>query len=166
MMVGRWYIGDLMGIEAIVLKQYRDKVNQAVKRFGGYSMPLSEGWLKTARKALGMSGAQLAQRLGVTKGRVSQAETSELSGGVTLRTMQSMAQAMSCRFVYAIIPEKDIESVIKDQAIIKAKARVKAASTHMALEAQSLDRQALDSEIERITSEIMSKIPADFWSEK
>lgn len=154
-----------MGIEAIVLKQYRDKVNQAVIRFDGYSMPRSEGWLKTVRKALGMSGAQLAKRLGVTKGRVSQAESGELSGGVTLRSMQSMAEAMDCRFVYAIVPRKDIESMINDQAVIKAKARVKAASTHMALEAQSLDKHALDSEIERIASEIMSKMPSDFWSE-
>jgi len=154
-----------MGIKAIVLKQYRDRVNQAVKRFGGYSIILSEGWLKTVRKALGMSGVQLAKRLGVTKGRISQAESGELSGSVTLRTMQSMAEAMNCHFVYAIVPEKDIESVIKDQAIIKAKARVKAASTHMALEAQSLDKHTLDSEIERIAAEIMSKIPPDFWTE-
>ena len=155
-----------MGIEAIVLKQYRDKVNQAVKRFDGYSMPVSEGWLKTVRKALGMSGSQLAKRLGVTKGRISQVESGELSGSVTLRTMQTMGEAMGCRFVYAIVPEKDIESIIKDQAVKKAKARVKVASTHMALEAQSLDAQTLDFEIERIASEIMSKIPSDFWSEK
>ncbi|PCJ33074.1 MAG: transcriptional regulator [Gammaproteobacteria bacterium] len=155
-----------MGIETVVLNQYRDKVNQAVTRFGDYSVPLSEGWIKTVRKALGMSGSQLAKRLEVTKGRVSQAESGELSGGVTLRTMESMAAAMSCRFVYAIIPEKNIENVIKHQAIMKAKARVKAASTHMALEAQSLDKHTLDFEIERIASEIMSKIPSDFWTEK
>lgn len=155
-----------MGIETVVLKQYRDKVNRAVKQFGGYSIPLSEGWLKTVRKALGMSGTQLAKRLGVTKGRISQAEAGELSGSVTLRTMRTMAQALGCRFVYAVVPERDIESLIRDQAIVKAKARVKAVSTHMALEAQSLDRQSLDAEIERIATEIMNKMPADFWSEK
>ncbi len=154
-----------MSFEAIVLKQYRDKVNQAVKQFGGYSMPVSEGWLRTVRKALGMSGAQLAKRLGVTKGRVSQAESGEVSGSVTLRTMQTMAEAMNCRFVYAVVPEKDIDSLIREQAIKQAKARVKAASTHMALEAQSLDKETLNSEIERIASEIMSKMPSDFWSE-
>ncbi|MEJ2681904.1 MAG: mobile mystery protein A [Gammaproteobacteria bacterium] len=154
-----------MSFEAIVLKQYRDKVNQAVKQFGGYSMPVSEGWLKTVRKALGMSGAQLAKRLGVTKGRVSQAESGEVSGSVTLRTMQTMAEAMNCRFVYAVVPEKDIDSLIREQAIKQAKARVKAASTHMALEAQSLDKDTLNSEIERIASEIMGKMPSDFWSE-
>ncbi|MGK0499487.1 MAG: putative DNA-binding mobile mystery protein A [Oceanicoccus sp.] len=155
-----------MSIDKIVTKQYRDKVNEAVIRFGGFSMIPPEGWLRTVRVALGMSGPQLAKRLGVTKARISKVEQDEPSGSVTLRTMQAMAEALDSRFVYAIVPKKDIESVIKDQAIIKAKERVKAASTHMALEAQSLDRQTLDSEIERIASEIMSKIPSDFWSEK
>ncbi|MFT4672724.1 MAG: transcriptional regulator with XRE-family HTH domain [Pseudohongiellaceae bacterium] len=35
-----------------------------------------------------MSDAQLADRLGVTKGRVSQAESAELSGSATLKSMQ------------------------------------------------------------------------------
>lgn len=154
-----------MGIEAIVLKQYRDKVNQAFKQFGGCSTPLSEGWLKTVRKALGMSGAQLAKRLGVTKGRISQAESGELSGSVTLRTMQSMAEAMDCRFVYAVVPRKDVEAVIKDRAIQKAKAQVKAASMHMALEAQALSEEQLAYEIDRLASEIVKDMPSDLWSD-
>ena len=155
-----------MSIDKVVTKQYRDKVNEAVIRFADFSMLTPEGWLRTVRVALGMSGPQLAKRLGVTKARISKVEQDEPSGSVTLRTMQTMAQSLGCRFVYAIVPEKDIESVIRDQAIIKAKERVKAASTHMALEAQSLDKQTLDSEIERIAAEIMSKMPSDFWNEK
>jgi len=155
-----------MSIETIVQKQYRDKVNQAVKQLGGFSQPQSEGWLKTVRKALGMSGPQLAKRLGVTKGRISQIESAELCGGVTLKTMHKMAEAMNCRLVYAVIPEKEIGQVIKDQAIEKAKARVKTASTHMALEAQALSKDKLDAEIARIVSEIMDKMPSDLWSDE
>ena len=43
-----------MGIEVVVLKQYQNKVNQALKQFDGYIMPTSEGWLKTVGKAIGM----------------------------------------------------------------------------------------------------------------
>ena len=154
-----------MGFEAIVLKQYQEKVNQAVRQLGGFSLP-PEGWLKTVRQALGMTGPQLAKRLGVTKGRISQAEAAEQDGGVTLKTMQSMAEAMNCRFVYAIVPENEVELVIRDQAIKKAKARVKAASTQMALEAQALGKEKLSAEIERIASEMMDKMPSDFWSDE
>ena len=160
------YKGKPMGFEAIVLKQYQDKVNRAFQQLEGLSRPPSEGWLKTVRQALGMTGSQLASRLGVTKGRISQAESAELKGGVTLKTMTSMAEAMNCRFIYAVIPDKEIEAVINDQAIKKAKARVKAASTQMALEAQALNRDKLDSEINRIASEIIDKMPSDFWADE
>jgi transcriptional regulator with XRE-family HTH domain len=58
------------------------------------------------RKALGMSGAQLARKMGVSRALVSQAESNEVSGNVTMKTMQTMAEAMGCRFVYAVLPPK------------------------------------------------------------
>lgn len=154
-----------MGVETIVLKQYREKLNGAVRQFGRFSMP-AEGWLKMVRQALGMTGQQLAARLGVTKGRVSQVEAAEQDGGVTLKTMHSVARAMNCRFVYAVIPEKEVDLVIRDQAIKKAKERVQAASTHMALEAQVLGEKQLNAEIERIASEILDKMPSDLWNDE
>lgn len=155
-----------MSIEKIVLKQYQEKVNRAVDQFGGHFLPVSEGWLRTVRKALGMSGPQLAKRLGVTKGQVSKTEKGEVLGSVTLKTMKNMAEALDCRFVYAVIPEKEIEQVIKDQAIKKAKAQVKDASTHMALEAQALNKEKLNAEVERIASQIMDKMPSDLWNDE
>ncbi|ORU92120.1 MAG: transcriptional regulator [Cycloclasticus sp. symbiont of Poecilosclerida sp. N] len=155
-----------MGIEAVVLKQYQNKVNQALKQFGDYAVPTSEGWLKTVRKALGMSGSQLATRLGVTKGRVSQAESAELTGSATLKSIQNMAQAMDCRFVYAVIPEKEIESLIRDRAVLKAKEQIKAASTQMALEAQALSDEQLAFEVDRLASEIIEKMPSDLWNDE
>ena len=154
-----------MGIEKIVAKQYRDKVNHAVKQFGVFSMLPPEGWLRTVRTALGMSGPQLAKRLGVSKARISKAEHDEPVGSVTLKTMQTMAEAMGCRFVYAVIPEMEIEEVIKRRALKKAREQVEAASTHMALEAQSLSEEQLAFEIERIAAEIVEKMPSDLWND-
>ncbi len=155
-----------MSIEKIVAKQYRDKVNQAVKQFGSFSMLPPEGWVRTVRTALGMSGSQLAARLGVSKARVSKAEKDEPAGSVTLKTMHTMAKAMGCRFVYAVIPEKEVEEVIKQRAIKKAREQVKTASTHMALEAQSLNEEQLNFEIERIAAEIVEKMPSNLWRDK
>ena len=154
-----------MSINKIVAQQYREKVNHAIKQFGGLSMP-PEGWLRTVRNALGMSGPQLAKRLGVTKARVSKAEQDELTGSVTLKSMRGMAEAMNCRFVYAVLPEQEVDELIKKRAIQKAKEQVKAASTHMALEAQALNDERLASEVERIASEIVEEMPADLWNDE
>lgn len=155
-----------MSIEKIVAKQYRDKVNQAVSQFDGFSMLPQEGWLRTVRTALGISGPQLAKRLGVTKARISKAEQDEPSGSVTLKTMQTMAEAMDCKFVYAVVPKQDVEEIIKQRAIEKAKAQVKSASTQMALEAQALSKEQLEYEVERIAAQIVEKMPADLWSDE
>jgi len=160
-----------MSIEKIVAKQYRDKVNQAVSQFGSFAMlphdglP-KEGWLRTVRTALGMSGTQLAKKLGVTKSRVSKAEQDEPQGSVTLKTMQTMADAMDCKFVYAVVPKQNVENVIKERAMKKARERMKTTSNDMALEAQSLSKDQLEYEIERITAQIVDKMPSDLWSDE
>ena len=160
-----------MSMDKVVAKQYRDKVNQAVSQFGSLSMLPNrglpkEGWLRTVRTALGMSGTQLAKKLGVTKARVSKVERAEPHGSVTLNTVQVMAEAMDCKFVYAIVPKQNVEDVIKARAIEKAHAQVKTASTHMALEAQSLSQEQPEFEIERIAEQIMDKLPSDFWNDE
>jgi predicted DNA-binding mobile mystery protein A len=155
-----------MGVKKIVAKQYKDKVNQVVKQFDDIPVRPPEGWLRTLRTALGMSGPQLAKRLGVTKARISKAEQDELSGSLTLKSVQAMAEAMGCRFVYAVIPEQEIEEVIKQRALQKARAQVEATSTHMALEAQSLSNEQRAFEVERIATEIVEKMPSDLWNDE
>ena len=154
-----------MGISRIVAKQYRDKVNQAYHQLGSLSLP-PEGWLRTVRHALGMSGPQLASRLGVTKSRISKAEQDELTGSVTIKTMKSMAEAMNCRFVYAVVPDQEIEEMIKKRALQKAREQVKSASTHMALEAQTLSDDQLAFEIDRFASEMVEKKSSKLWSDE
>jgi predicted DNA-binding mobile mystery protein A len=153
-----------MTVKAIVQQQYQRIVNGAASHAGLQTPP--EGWLRTARKALGMSGAQLAKKMGVTRARVAQAEHAELSGGATLKSMQAAAEAMGCRFVYAIVPERRIEDVIMAQARKKAMALVGTASTQMALEGQTLRKDKIAQEIERLTCEIAQEMPPDFWSDK
>jgi len=153
-----------MTVKAIVQQQYQRIVNGAASHASLQTPP--EGWLRTARKALGMSGAQLAKRMGVTRARVAQAEHAELSGGATLKSMQAAAEAMGCRFVYAIVPEKRIEDVVMAQARKKAMALVGTASTHMALESQTLPKEKIAQEVERLTREIAQEMPPDFWSDK
>jgi len=156
-----------MTVKSVVAKQYRTIVDRAAASIGKQPSMPSEGWIATARKALGMSAAQLARRLGVTRARVSQAEQAELSGGVTLKTMRATAEALGCRLVYAIVPaEGRVEDAIAAQARRKAQALVAKASTHMALERQSLPDEKNRAEVERIANELVRTMPANFWDDK
>jgi predicted DNA-binding mobile mystery protein A len=156
-----------MGVKTIVQQQYRSIVDNAAAGLAGLHKTPPEGWLRTVRNALGMSGAELAKKMGVTRARVTQAEHAELAGGITLKSMQATAEAMGCRFVYAIIPPSEhIEDIITAQARKKAMAIVGTASTHMALENQKLPDDKIAWEVERLTREIAREMPPDFWRDK
>lgn len=148
----------------IVAKQYRENVNLARKKLEGLAIP-SEGWLRTVRKALGMSGAQLGRKLDVTRGAVSINEKAELSGGITIKTMQQMAESMGCRFVYAVVPETDVEDILMKRARLKATKQVRNASVHMALENQLVAEGKLVAEVERLAQTMIETSPSDLWND-
>ena len=154
-----------MNLKTVVIQQYRENVNRAKHQVAGLFVP-SEGWIRTVRTALGMSGAQLGRRLGVTRASVSNTEKAELNGGVTLKAMQQMAEGMGCRFVYAIVPEKNIEDVVYHRAMEKAREQIKAASVHMALEEQSLTNDKLEAEIKRLADEMLNKTSSGLWNDE
>lgn len=152
-----------MSVKQAVRQQYQAVVERA--QGGNFQMP-AEGWIRTVRKALGMSGAQLAGRMGVTRARIAQAEMAELGGGVTLKSMQATAEAMGCRFVYAFVPPESIEAIIAAQARKKARATVTTAGKHMALENQAVAGDRTEREVSRLASGLMQEMPSDFWQDK
>ena len=154
-----------MSVQKTIRRQYQSIVDRVASQLADFHKP-NEGWVVTVRKALGMSGAQLSRRLGVSRAAVSQTEKNELSGSVTLKHMQSTAEALGCKFIYAIIPDDSIQNVIGDQAERKATEFVRRVSGHMALESQSLPPEKTKEEIARLRDELMRDMPSDFWDER
>jgi predicted DNA-binding mobile mystery protein A len=58
-----------------------------------------KGWARAIRDALGMTTAQLGKRLGVSQPRIVEIEQTEVSGTITLNSLQRTAEALGCRFV-------------------------------------------------------------------
>ncbi|CDN50964.1 mobile mystery protein A [Neorhizobium galegae] len=152
-----------MGVKQTVRRQYQAIVDTA--HGNDIEIP-AEGWIRTVRRALGMSGAQLARKMGVTRSRIAQAEKAELDGGVTLKSMEAIAEAMGCRFVYAFVPPQTIENVIIAQARKKAQAIVGRAAKHMALEDQTVSHSLTQQEVARLMNELMYQMPSDLWEDK
>ena len=143
-------------------RQYARALNSSASQLADLKAP-REGWISTMRKALGMSAPALAKRLSVSKPAIYQAERKERDGGVTLGHMARLAEAMGGKFVYAIVPDRQIEDILQHQARAKAEAVVRRASAHMALEKQSLSSEQMRAEIERLTERFLREHPSDFW---
>ena len=66
----------------------------------------SEGWLRTVRKALGLSATAMAKDLQVSPSAVFRMERAEQDDKISLQGLNEAAQAMSCKVVYAIVPNQ------------------------------------------------------------
>src|SRR4026207_621531 len=69
------------------------------------SLPPDGGWVRSVRLALGMSAAQLARRVGVSRATIATLERSEARGRITLASLEKLARGLGCRVAYALIPE-------------------------------------------------------------
>lgn len=125
--------------------------------------PPAKGWIRAVREALGMSGKQLAGRLQVSQPRVFKLEQGEPSGALTLKTMQQVAEALDCVFVYALVPRSSLEEAVRTQARAVAAERLQRVSHSMLLEAQGLAPVEQQASLEAAVEELVRETPRDIW---
>ncbi len=118
------------------------------------------GWIHYMRRALGITLQKLAERAGVSKASVAQAERGEAKSKVTIETLKKMAAAMECEFVYAFVPKKPVKILIRNKALEKAKRILLKADMHMTLEDQRVVEN-LKMRIERLADTLIKK--GDIW---
>ena len=124
-----------------------------------------KGWIRAIRNALGMSGRQLAERMGVTRQRVSIIEKQEIDASVTLKTVRRAAEALDCVFVYGLVPRTSLEETVRNQATQIAVKRLDRVSHTMLLENQALCKNENDEILSNMIEEIMNEPPSSLWDE-
>ncbi|MCI0499525.1 MAG: mobile mystery protein A [Planctomycetales bacterium] len=147
----------------LTLKQ----LDETLKDFGPIkttAMP-PKGWIRAIRTALGMTGAQLARKLQTNRQRVARIEQDEKLGRVKLNTMQSVAEAMNCEFVYGLVPKESLERTVREQARRVAVKRMERSNQMMRLEAQELTSAEKEKALNELIDEIIDTMPRYLWDE-
>jgi len=147
----------------VIRDQYWEKLDQLIDIKRIYR-PV-EGWIRTVRKALGMSSPQLALRLGVSKSQASQMERMEIEDRITLKQLRRVADVLDCELQYALVPRKPVREMVRSRARLKAEKLIKRVNTHMALESQSLADKKLQEQIEIETDRLLRELPRDLWED-
>jgi len=149
----------------------KDAIRHLDKRFAALR-PLAKsprppkGWLRAVRDALGMTMAQFARRLGVSQPRIVQLEQSEASGSVTLNTLQRAAEALGCRLVYALVPERPLAETVRERAELIAGRQAGAVEHTMRLEDQAVTSKQVSKKLHRQRIEELLRRPARLWDDK
>ncbi len=123
------------------------------------------GWTRAIREALGMTTRQLAARMKVAPSRVSAIEKAETSGSITLKTLREAAEAMDCAFVYAFVPTKPLDDVLRDRAAVKAGNELSRLNHTMRLENQTLTGSDLADERKRMIDALLSNSLRGLWDD-
>ncbi len=144
---------------------------QLDKRFGKLK-PLAQearparGWIRAIREALGMTTAQLAKRLGVQQPRVIELEHGEADGNITIKSLERAAEALGCRLVYALVPEKPLADTIRQRASLIAERQLTSVEQTMRLEAQGVaDKEQRTEAHQRLVEKLLRR-PARLWDEQ
>src|SRR3954469_13721255 len=125
-----------------------------------------KGWLRAVRDALGITTRQFGNRLGVSQPRIVELEKSEVSGSVTLNTLQRAAGALGCRLVYVLVPERPLAGTVRERADLVAGRLTGAVAQSMRLEGQEVTNRDVAKDLHRRQVERLLRRPARLWDEK
>jgi predicted DNA-binding mobile mystery protein A len=148
-------------------KLAREQLDKTLRQFRPLktlTMP-DKGWIRAIRDALGMTGKQLARRMGVNNQRVARIEHDERPGNVTINTLRNAAEALDCVFVYCLVPKDSLEHIIRRRAKILAHKLMEQSSQTMMLEKQELDLTEKSKSLDALTDDIVNSMPKSLWDE-
>jgi predicted DNA-binding mobile mystery protein A len=123
-------------------------------------IPPVRGWIKALQEALGMSTAQLAKRLGISQPSLVLLEQSEAKGTIELATLRRAAEALDCTLVYAVVPNKPLETTIRDRARAFLRHRRGPVEHSMLLEDQMVTDKDAEARLDEIVRETNPRL---FW---
>ena len=118
------------------------------------------GWIRAIRQSLGMSAAQLADRLGIKQPSVVALEQSETKGTIELATLRRAAEALNCTLVYALIPNKPLEAMVRDRARAVALSRLSPIEHSMRLEDQGVSAKISEAQLDEM---VRTMSPSRLW---
>src|SRR5216684_1741050 len=148
--------------KANVAARSRSHLDKRFKEIGAVARftPPVRGWIKAIREALGMSTAQLAKRLRIKQPSVIALEKSEAKGTIELATLRRVAEALDCSLVYALVPKKPLEAIVRGRARTFARRRLEAIEHSMMLENQKVRRKNPEAGLDELVRETNPRL---FW---
>ena len=147
---------------ARIAAQSRDRLDERFARLGSIDRlrPPARGWIKAIREALGMSTAQLAERMGVRQPSVVGLERSEEEGRIELASLRRAAEALDCTLVYALVPNKPLATTIRERALALLRQRQQVVAHTMLLEDQQVSGGITDAQVEDV---VRNTSPRQLW---
>ena len=90
-------------------------------------------------------------------------QRSEAAGTIQLDTLRQLAEAMGCKLVYAVVPDKSLEEIRRARAEQLARKTLSRSTHSMKLEAQGVGEAAEQRAQERLVAKLLAGNPRRLW---
>lgn len=121
------------------------------------------GWVRAIRDALGMSGAALARRLGMSTAGLRKLEAAEANEVITLASLRKLAQALDCELHYALVPRTTLAQQLQERAEAVAKTQLSPIAHSMALEDQSVQSHWNKLQTDAVVKDLLEGSRRELW---
>lgn len=148
-----------------IARKNLDKRLNSIRNIDSFARP-PKGWVRAIREALGMTTAQIGKRIGVGQSRAFDIEKAEVSGSITLESLERAAHALDCRLVYALIPREPLESLAEQRALKLARKKLISISHSMALEGQRVNAEDEEFQVRDLARRLLEKPGSALWNEE
>jgi predicted DNA-binding mobile mystery protein A len=152
-------------IQRSTIRRHLDSRLSQLPRLPAFAMP-PDGWIRAIRHALGMSAADLAARMRLSKARVLAIEQGEVAGTLNINTLNRAAEALGCTLVYAFIPKKPLEETVRERALEVAAEHLSAVDKSMRLENQGVSSDAAQRQLNEVAEELLKHTPRSLWKRR
>jgi predicted DNA-binding mobile mystery protein A len=126
--------------------------------------PPPTGWIKAVRTALGMSLQQLGNKISITKQSLTEIESREKEGTITLKTLRDVANGLDMELVYGFVPKDgSLDALIERKAKELAAHIVLRTSNTMKLEDQGNTNKRIEKAIRERATSIKNEMPKILW---
>jgi len=115
------------------------------------------GWIRAIRDALGMSGSELAGRMGISPKTIHDIESSEVAETIKLETLRRAADALECDLVYVLVPRTDLDTMVRERSRRKAHTHLDPVAHHSRLEDQAVSDAVFESQIGELAERFVDK---------
>jgi predicted DNA-binding mobile mystery protein A len=123
------------------------------------------GFIREIREALGMTAHQLSLRLDISQPALTQLEQREREGTATLNALRKAAEALDCKFVYALVPNESLQTTLEKRAREAATQLVSRVDRTMHLEDQATSSEEIQRSINEIADRIVRDSDKSIWDE-
>jgi predicted DNA-binding mobile mystery protein A len=112
-----------------------------------------------------MGKTQLAKRINIARQSLSDMESNEKKGTITLASLRNAADGLGCDLQYVLVPRQPLEQMVAEQALRRASQKLGRINQSQALEASAIETDSLSRAVIDLANEIGVKRPADLWND-